>query len=252
MSASQPPPSSRPAVSGDPEKTLRATAGEAAPPPAAPRTRPSSASASAGPEAELRGLLRQATIDPRTVARFLDGLDHAGRVAAIRATGRGEQRRLYAAVDGFESVALADLVPPGCAAMEGVRHFGKNTLPLFTHFEKRFCRPAEMDTARPSELYGFNYQTLAPITGPGYFVAVEAPERPEVWIDYRRVPGERPLDWPEIRGNESGLARLVYGFMVDTLRRVSEHVTIGSAARNGKDLGSWFMLCREPLDGLGA
>jgi hypothetical protein len=33
--------------------------------------------------------------------------------------------------------------------------------------------------------------------------------------------------------------------MVDTLRRVSEHVTIGSAARNGRDLGSWFILCRE-------
>jgi hypothetical protein len=33
--------------------------------------------------------------------------------------------------------------------------------------------------------------------------------------------------------------------MVDTLRRVSEHVTIGSAARGGKDLGSWFVLCRE-------
>ena len=26
---------------------------------------------------------------------------------------------------------------------------------------------------------------------------------------------------------------------------VSEHVTIGSAARQGKDLGSWFVLCRE-------
>jgi hypothetical protein len=37
----------------------------------------------------------------------------------------------------------------------------------------------------------------------------------------------------------------VYGFMVDTLRRVSLHVTIGSAARNGRDLGSWFVLVRE-------
>jgi hypothetical protein len=33
--------------------------------------------------------------------------------------------------------------------------------------------------------------------------------------------------------------------MTDTLRRVSEHVTIGSAARKGKDLGSWFLLTRE-------
>ena len=42
-----------------------------------------------------------------------------------------------------------------------------------------------------------------------------------------------------------GLSRFVYGFMVDTLRGVSEHVTIGSAARRGKDHGSWFILCRE-------
>jgi hypothetical protein len=32
--------------------------------------------------------------------------------------------------------------------------------------------------------------------------------------------------------------------MVDRLRRVSEHVTIGSAARKGRDLGSYFVLCR--------
>jgi hypothetical protein len=33
--------------------------------------------------------------------------------------------------------------------------------------------------------------------------------------------------------------------MIDTVRGVSEHVTIGSAARKGKDIGSWFILCRE-------
>jgi hypothetical protein len=32
--------------------------------------------------------------------------------------------------------------------------------------------------------------------------------------------------------------------MVDRLRRVSEHVTIGSAARNGRELGSYFVLSR--------
>ena len=87
---------------------------------------------------------------------------------------------------------------------------------------------------------------LAPLTGPGYFVAHEDPQRPEVWIDYTRVPGSHPESWPPLRGNESGLARFVYGFMVDTLRGVSEHVTIGSAARKGRDIGSWFVLCREP------
>ena len=32
--------------------------------------------------------------------------------------------------------------------------------------------------------------------------------------------------------------------MVDRVRRVSEHVTIGSASRKGRELGSWFVLTR--------
>ena len=86
---------------------------------------------------------------------------------------------------------------------------------------------------------------MAPVTGPGYFVAVEDAERGEVLIDYRRVPDRIPVDWPAVRPNDRGLSRFVYGFMVDTLRRVSEHVTIGSAARHGKDTGNWFVLCRQ-------
>jgi hypothetical protein len=66
-----------------------------------------------------------------------------------------------------------------------------------------------------------------------------------VRIDYARIPGERRDDWPGIRDNDSGVARLVYGSMVDTLRRVSEHVTVGSAARHGRNLNSWFVLCRQ-------
>ncbi len=70
-------------------------------------------------------------------------------------------------------------------------------------------------------------------------------ERPEILVDYHHVPGVRPEGWPPIRPNDRGLSRFVYGFMIDTLRRVSEHVTIGSAARAGKDMGSWFVLSRE-------
>jgi hypothetical protein len=67
-----------------------------------------------------------------------------------------------------------------------------------------------------------------------------------VLVDYTRVPPSAPPGWPAVRGNERGLSRFVYGFMVDRLRRVSEHVTIGSAARHGREFGSWFLLCREP------
>jgi hypothetical protein len=194
---------------------------------------------------ELVARLGEASVDPQAIASLLDGLSHPERVDAVRALGRKEQRHLYAAVDGFRPLALEDVVPPAVPDFTPVRHHGRNTLPAFTHFEKRFCRPRGADARKPESLYGFNFQTLSPLTGPGYFLAVPAPGRPEVWVDYRRVPPDHPEGWPEIRSNERGLSRLVYGFMVDTLRGVSEHVTIGSAARNGKDLGSWFVLCRE-------
>jgi len=202
------------------------------------------------PALDLVRRLSDTSIDRVAVAAFLDGLSHPERVAAVRALGRREQRRLYDAVENFRPVRLADLVPPGVADLAQVRHFGRNTLPAFTLFEKRFCRPRGGDPRKPDALYGYNFQTLSPLTGPGYFVAREAPGRPEVLVDYRELPSDPPASWPPVRSNERGLGRLVYGFMVDTLRGVSEHVTIGSAARNGKPLGSWFVLCRE--DPIGA
>ena len=197
-----------------------------------------------GSAEEFRALLGGGDIRPGEVANFLDGLSHEERVDAIRGTRRDDQRRLYESVDGFGQVKLVELVAPSVGTFETVRHLGKNTLPAFTHFEKRFCRGKDAEPDRPHVLYGFNFQTLSSITGPGYFVAVEDDKRSEVLVDYRRVPDAHPDGWPEIKPNEQGLSRFVYGFMVDTLRRVSEHVTIGSAARKGKDLGSWFLLTR--------
>jgi len=198
----------------------------------------------ASPASDLKGWLAQPVVKPHEVSGFLDALSHAERVRAIRSLNRSEQRSLYQSVDGFRPLGLSDLVPPETGDMQTVRHFGKNTLPAFTHFEKRFCRPVGADPQNPPELFGFNFQTMAPLTGPGYFVAVPG-DRDEVLVDYRRVPDARPDGWPPIVDNARGLSRFVYGFMVDTLRGVSRHVSIGSAARNGKDLGSWFILCRE-------
>ena len=194
---------------------------------------------------ELRARIARDPISTREVAAFLDALPSAERIAAVRTLGRSEQRRLYRAVDGFLPLRLADLVAPGRADLETVRHFGRNTLPAFRLFEKRFCRPPDADARKPGELWGFNFQALSFATGPGYFIAREDPGRPEVWVDYTAVPDGHPEAWPEVRRNEVGLSRFVYGHMVDTLRRVSEHVTIGSAARKGRELGSWFVLARE-------
>ena len=194
---------------------------------------------------ELEARIAEAPVDVAAIAKFLDGLAHEKRVAAARSLGRNSQRALYKAVDGFLPLELADIVPASAGDFETVRHYGRNTLPAFTLFEKRFCRPKGAQPGEPPVLYGFNFQTLAMVTGPGYFVAKQDPNRPEILVDYGEVPPDHPDGWPGIRRNEVGLSRFVYGFMVDTLRRVSEHVTIGSAARKGRDMGSWFVLCRE-------
>jgi len=195
---------------------------------------------------EIRARLRESPIRMKEVAALLDGMAHDERVSWVRSRGRADQRSLWQAAAGFLPLSLQDLVPAARADGETVRHFGKNTLPAFTWFEKRFARPAGEDPRTPRSLYGFNFQSLAPLTGPGYYVAHADPALPEVLIDYRELPREAPPGWPALRRNEVGLARFVYGFMVDRLRRVSEHVTIGSAARHGRDLGSWFLLTREP------
>lgn len=197
------------------------------------------------PAREFVGLLRDAVVKPHEVARALDSMGPEERVRAIRATGRAEQRRLYEAVRGFRELRLTDMVAPSQPALTPVRHFGKNTLPAFTHFEKRCCRPSDADPNAPDRLYGYNEGSSRWITGPGYFVLRPDPAHGELLVDYNQVPPERPSAWPEIRRNEQGLSRFVYGFMIDTLRGVSQHVTVGSAARRGKDLGSWFLLCRE-------
>ena len=192
----------------------------------------------------FESMIADASVAPGTIAGLLDGLDPTIRPRVIRRLGRVGQRSLYAKVEGHASLELTDLVPPDCAELAGVRHLGRNSLPAFTIFEKRFCRLPGSDPSAPGALAGYNFQTLSPLTGPGYFMAVEDENTREVLVDYRRLPDQKPADWPEIRSNERGLARFVYGFMVDRLRRVSEHVTIGSAARNGRDLGSYFILCR--------
>ncbi len=198
-----------------------------------------------GIAAEIEALVRDAAVRPSAIAALLDALPAALRTSVVRALSRTAQRTLYEKVRDFAAVELRELVPPDRRALETVRHLGRNTLPAFTLFEKRFCRLPGDSPKSPEALAGFNFQALSGITGPGYFMAVADPARPEVLVDYRRLPPMRPADWPVIRSNESGLARFVYGFMVDRLRRVSRDVTVGSAARNGRELGSYFVLSRE-------
>ena len=120
---------------------------------------------------------------------------------------------------------------------------GKNSLPVFSHFEKRFCRTAD----NPDVLYGYNEGSTRKFVGPGYFVASVDAERGEVAVNYYHVPPEDaalPEAWPAIKPNEKGVQKFVYAKMIDYLRKVSDHVTIGRADRNGKTTNNYFLLCR--------
>jgi hypothetical protein len=213
------------------------------------QTQPNAESADQAAHADLHGLLSVAKPDPKRIRALLDGMAEADRIAAARSLTGREQRHLWKAVDGAHPLQLADLVPASVPAMTAVRHYGRNSLPVFSMFEKRFYRSAEQDPNAPNELCGANFQLVSPLTGPGYFVVHAHATRSELDVDYRSVPSQAPTGWPAIAPNDRGRSRLVFGFMVDTLRRVSEHVTIGSAARHGKDMGSYFVLCREQSAG---
>lgn len=156
----------------------------------------------------------------------LDAADHDTRVAWIRSLGRSQQFALYALASGSK-VYVADLVR---GPDEVIRHYGRNGLLLFNLFEKRFAKHGD-------EVVGYNHNDfgwIAPLAhvfvGDGHFVAYDSPETPgEVWIDYRRVATSAPAAFPPLAGNERGLPALVFGDMVDVLRRVSYHVFIGDS-----------------------
>jgi hypothetical protein len=189
---------------------------------------------------DLAALIGDANTRPQRIADYLDALPEPERIDAVRSLDGAHQAKLWRLVDGFAELSLDDIVPASTPTLAPVRHYGRNSMPLFKIFEKRFYRSSE-----GGQLAGANFQTMSPVTGPGYFVLEHDPKRHEVLVDYRALPRSKPSDWPQIVDNGAGISRFVYGFMVDTLRRVSKHVTIGRAARNGKPMSAWFILCRE-------
>ena len=178
---------------------------------------------------------------PRLV-KVLDELGHLGRVATIREWDRDVMAKLYEAVKGFHKVTIDDYVPASASPLSEVIHHGKNSLPLFTHFQKRFCKPAT-ETAPKPLLYGYNHHPMTPFTGPGYYVAYD--EGDEVYIDYTQIPPAKVESWPPIAPNEAKLGRFVYAGMIDIMRGISSHVSIGRAKKKGEMMDAWFVLCRQ-------
>jgi hypothetical protein len=193
---------------------------------------------------ELRNLI-ETRLDLPRLSKDLDELGHPARVWAVRQWTRSVQATLWDAVRGFRPVTLDDYVPPGVAPHVEVVHHGTNTLPVHNHFQKRFAKSSDPESK--DKLIGFNFQSLSAFTGPGYYVAHPATDTGEVDIDYTLAPPPRdkPDAWPPIVPSSVRLGRFVYGGMVDVMRGVSSHVTIGRARKKAGWMDAWFVLVRE-------
>lgn len=172
------------------------------------------------------------------LAAQLDNLSHAERLAWAYTLDEHEQKRLFE-LAADSSLSVDDLVADdGSVAIFP----GRNGLPAFNRFQKRFARLGD-------EVVGYNHndQIGGPLNflvrrliGPGHFTAYDGPDADGVWIDYRRVPSRRHPEFPDLIDNERGIRALVYGNMVDVLRRVSDHVAIGDAFKDRSRPRTWW------------
>ena len=181
------------------------------------------------------------------IGTYLDNLSAPERLSEIRSLNKKVQRELYRLAEKASPLSL-DFFVPTTDPLREVIHNGRNTLPVFTLFQKRFCRSND-GTGR---IFGYNHGSTTNWIGPGYFIAkttagnAEWESRGSVVIDYYEVPDSDVVaTWPQIKPNNSGLQILVYNQMHDFMRRVSNHVSIGVAYQKGKNMGQYFILCRQ-------
>jgi hypothetical protein len=177
------------------------------------------------------------------LAEVLDGLGHDGRCHTTRTWTKDQYAAIFEAAKGFRPIDLDFLVPSGTGVMVEVIHHGHNTLPMFTEFQKRFVKLDDGSDV----LWGYNHQSMQLFTGPGYFGVTkgDGEHEGELVIDYGKIPKQKPASWPPISANDSGIAALVSGGMVDYLRALSSHVSIGAAFKNGAHRKQWFAMVRK-------
>lgn len=186
-------------------------------------------------------LLIGAGASPEALSAYLDGLDPETRVREVRQLSGASQQALYERCATAPALTLEFLVPPGTPPRQEIIFAGRNNLPLFRLFEKRFARTPS------GSIVGYNHQSTSFATGPGYFTV--APAGNELLIDYTRVPtqDEVPPSWPKVLPNARGLSHLVYKDLHDYCRQVSKDVCIGHATRRGKSMPNYFVLVRRPV-----
>ncbi len=193
---------------------------------------------------EIHALVTADTIDFDALEAAFDAVDHDVRMQAVRRWGAKLQRKLFDQAEG-RVVSTGQVLPTDQLEQEVV-HDGFNSLPAFRAFQKVFCW-VEGDDGRYISGYN-NTPGLGGLqmwaTTPGYYVAYKDPDAPEFVVDYHQMPKHKAPGWPPIEKNSAKIGIFVYANMVDRLRRVSDHVTIGRAYKK-KPMNAWFVLVRD-------
>jgi hypothetical protein len=196
---------------------------------------------SAAHATSLRELLHESA-GREAIYTFLDGLEPHERVAQALSLRGKDVARLYRAVEGGRRLGVEDFLPASMPSDTTVIFEGRNSLPMFSRFQKRFAR------LESGQVVGYNHQTMAPITGPGFFVvkppADDADVPGELYFDYTAEPNGVPSGWPSYKANASGLSSLVYANMKDYMREVAPLTYVGEAYKLGKKQNAWFILTR--------
>lgn len=177
------------------------------------------------------------------ISGFLDGLSDADRVAQALSLGGKQVGALYQAMADGPALTLEHFVPSSTAEGKTVIWDGRNSLPAFSSFQKRFAR------VQSGQIVGYNHQTMAFATGPGFFVvrpgSDDADVPGELYFDYTSKPDDTPSGWPAYKPNDRGISNLVYKNMKDYMRSVAKNVVVGEAYKLGKSQKQFFILCRK-------
>jgi hypothetical protein len=177
------------------------------------------------------------------VSAFLDDLSPDRRIDQVLQVRGSLIRRMYDLAGGGAGLTLDDMAPSSTPAGATITYEGRNSLPAFSRFQKRFTRTAD------GLVFGYNHQpapVVGAVTGPGYFVVSTADDQHpgELLFDYTKPPPFEPAGWPAWTPNESGLSRLVFMNLNDYVRAVAHGVVVGIAFKLGKDQDACFSLTR--------
>lgn len=185
--------------------------------------------------------------DIKALAIYLDHLEQNQRIHEVTSLNANQQKLLWNAALGGDRLSMDFFVPLNKKAGEQVIHWGQNSLPFATKFQKVMCR-----TSNPSKHAGYNVSPLAWLVGNGFFVTRETTDSDfdnhGIVVDYTQVPTEGSASWPEIKPcGKDRLGIIPYAGNHDFMRKVSNHVSIGRAkkAKSQTWMPNWFVLCRE-------